>query len=785
MAVLSKEQIESIDNYGNEIKTLKDFVSAVRKRPGMYLGPISNKGLLNMMREIFQNCIDQILDPTSPANWFSFFYDERTLEVIVEDNGKGFPFNDIVRILTSQHTSKNFEKKLGDYSSGMNGVGSKIVNALSEKFVAESFRYDGTAVKVNFIKGYPTSTEPEKIPNKDNKQGSRITFIADTDILGSMNLEWKVVYHLIKNIMSLTPIGSVCDFKAIDINGKQFSEHIVNKDGIITNLIMNVKNPMVKPIILSLDDGIHKLEAAFCYDAGGEDGPDDMSVTSFCNFCPSYGTHVDGTVDGICRWFTIYMNNIYLANQKAKDKTKVLPIDIKSGLNIFISAAHLEPVFTGQAKEILSNEDMLGFCKDVAMKGLDEWSKANPLDLAKLAKFFKEIADLRMKQEAGKAKIATKYAKNPVTNLPRKYIRPLTNKNNELIIVEGDSALGKAQEDRDPNTQGLFPIRGKIINAFKASKQAFFSNEEVQGITRIIFGQDYRKGLTVEDAKVEKIIFMSDADVDGSHIAALLLRMFVMYYPFLIEAGMVYKAVPPLYSIKEGKKTRYFTENIDMVKYVQKFFVASNEFKTLDKKDLSPKDITSFFLKNADYIYYITRTSSTYAVDPYLLEMVLIHYLLNKKSIKFEKLQKEVRSVYRFMDVYKEHDTIVVRGSIDKSNLIIINDKFLRDCEDILRIMENNDNLYYILNKKKSSLYEIMKAYDASTPKNIQRYKGLGEMGDDQLGESTLRPDSDRMLIRYTLDGAKEAINFIREYESDTKKILSEVGIVTRDDLLD
>ena len=130
-----------------------------------------------------------------------------------------------------------------------------------------------------------------------------------------------------------------------------------------------------------------------------------------------------------------------------------------------------------------------------------------------------------MKQEAGKAKIATKYAKNPVTNLPRKYIRPLTNKHNELIIVEGDSALGKAQEDRDPNTQGLFPIRGKIINAFKASKQAFFSNEEVQGITRIIFGQDYRKGLTVEDAKVEKIIFMSDADVDGSHIAALLLRM--------------------------------------------------------------------------------------------------------------------------------------------------------------------------------------------------------------------------------------------------------------------
>lgn len=275
------------------------------------------------------------------------------------------------------------------------------------------------------------------------------------------------------------------------------------------------------------------------------------------------------------------------------------------------------------------------------------------------------------------------------------------------------------------------------------------------------------------------------ADVDGAHISALLLRMFVMYYPFLIEAGMVYKSVPPLYSVKDGRKTKYFTENIDIVRYVQKFFLSSNEFKNLDKSELSQKDITKFFLRNSDYIYYLERLANTYAVDPYLLEIVLIHYLTNKKSIKYDKLQKEVRSAYRFMDVYKEKGTIVVRGSIEKSNLIIINDKFLSDCYDILKIIESNDNMYYLLNKKKASLYTVMKVYDMSSPKDIQRYKGLGEMGDGQLGESTLRPDADRMLIRYTLESAKESINFIREYESDTKKILSEVGLVTRDDLLD
>lgn len=122
MAELSKEMISAIDNYGSQIKTLKDFMTAVQKRPTMYIGSIGNKGSLNSMREIFQNSIDQIIDPNSPANWFSFFYDERTGEVVVEDNGLGLPASEIIRILTSQHTSKNYEKKPGQYSSGYNGV---------------------------------------------------------------------------------------------------------------------------------------------------------------------------------------------------------------------------------------------------------------------------------------------------------------------------------------------------------------------------------------------------------------------------------------------------------------------------------------------------------------------------------------------------------------------------------------------------------------------------------------------------------------------------------------
>ena len=505
---------DAIDNYGDEIRTLEDFIEAVRTRPGMYIGPIGNAGFLNMIREIFQNSADQKLDKTSPCDTIWVNLDMTSLTVTIMDNGKGLPFNDIMRIITEPHTSKNFVKKPGQYSSGLNGIGAKVVNGLSEYFLVESFRYDGTAVKLEFKDGYPTTKAPVKIPNKDKFQGTRITFVPDIGTMKEINIDWKVPYHLIKQIVSLLPIGTLVKFQAIDYNGKVFTEDIINKDGIITDLIQKCKHPIIKPIVISNDDGYHKLDIAFCYDFGdGITGPDEVeNITAFSNMCPTTrGTHIDGSVEGICRWFSLYMNNIYLANQKAKDKLKVTFNDIRNGLNIMISAAHLDPEFTGQAKEILSNADMAPFCKETLMKGLDEWSRSNPADLSKLAKFFKEIAEIRQKGEKEKDKIVKKYVANPLTNLPKKYKRPLDKDGIELIIVEGDSALGSVEKARNPHKQGIFPIRGKFPNAFQKSKHEFWNNEEVQGIRSIIFGGgEYKRNFDVSECKVSRVIFLAD-----------------------------------------------------------------------------------------------------------------------------------------------------------------------------------------------------------------------------------------------------------------------------------
>lgn len=437
---LTAEQKAAIDNYGSEIKTLKDFVTAVRRKPGMYIGHVGVQGVINMHREIYSNSIDQILAKDSPCNWFSYYYNEQTTEVRIEDNGKSLPYDQIIRIFTANHTSKNFEKKLFDYSSGSHGSGSKITNALSLKYIVEAYHYDGTAVRMEFEKGYPKYKEPKKIPNKDHKQGLMTYFIPDAEIMGDdIIVPWKTMYRKIKQILALTPIGTVCDFTAVDKSGKVIKEQIINKDGMVSDLIMKMENPINKPIICSADDGIHRLDIAFCYDAGNDSqGPSDSEdITSFANFSPTIGgTHVDGCIDGITRWFIKYMNDIYLST--SKNKINVKAADVKTGLCVFISAAHLDPVLTGQSKELLDNKDMVPFCKEVVMNGLDEWSKANPQDLQKLCKFFKEMAELRSRQEAGKAKIVTKYQKNPLKNLPQKYIRPTGDKNIELILVEGD-----------------------------------------------------------------------------------------------------------------------------------------------------------------------------------------------------------------------------------------------------------------------------------------------------------------------------------------------------------
>ena len=764
---------ENIRNYSNEIVSLNSFVEAVRKVPGMYIGNKGNQGFLTMIKEIFQNALDEVMRDSSPCDKVIISYDERTHTTIVEDNGRGIPFKDMIRIFTSQHTSANYNKKTGEYTSGVHGVGSKVTNALSSIFVVES-NILGEAKRIEFIDGFPTTEEPIEIPNENNKQGTLVMFRPCYEIMGELTLKVQDVYNLVKGILPLTKIGTTFEFNGINSDGTAYNEVMVNQDGILTDLIMKTINPLVKPIIYSNDTGNMKAEIAFTYDSNDLQ---DADITSFANFCHvTDGKHLEGFEQGICNFFRNYMNRIYLANNK---KISIINNDIKVGLKAIVTVSHLNPIFTGQAKERLGNEDMLPFVRDLTLSSLNQWSKDNPQDLQRICKYLKEIAEIRVKSEEGKVKLSTKYESSALTGLPAKYVAPRGKENLELLIVEGDSAAGSGRNTRCNKRQGLFPIRGKLPNAFTTEKNKFLSNSEVAGIITLV-GGGYGRNFDISKVKWEKIIFMADGDFDGYQIRALLLKFFLLYMPDMIKEGRVFSAVPPLYGLKKGKTAKYFTDRLEYVMYCQKDFTKNNTLTTLRGNVLSQKEITDLLYTNIDYTYDLEILSNRYAVNPYLLELLVIN--LDKDITTLNSI---IVDNYRFMKIFNKNGTTIVEGLVDsKYQTLFINDRFIDDVSVIKQYIERNSSMYYIVNGEKKSLYSIMKAYEKSTPSGIQRYKGLGEMNPDQLAESTMHPDSPyRTLLRYTLESAKEEVEMIRYIESNRQELIKDVH-VTRLDLM-
>lgn len=771
---LDEKMIKNIENYGSQIKTLEDFVTVVRQNPGYHLGSIGNKGVKNMAREIWQNSFDEMDKDSSPCTWVKITFDERTCGFTCEDNGRGIPIGDILRIFMDPNTSSNYVKKPGEYSSGLHGVGAKVTNAMSHKFIIESYMFTGEARRVEFTEGYPWKAGEKKIPNPQKKQGTMIYFEPSVSALGEIAVSWKEVYKWLTNILPLNAVGDVVYFTAYDSTGKKYEEKIVNEDGIFTYLIRETDSPLIMPISLSRDTGHMKMEIAVTWDASESAT---SSITAFANKCPTlFGTHIDGFDAGISTFFTNYMNKIYLAGQKKKNKLTVIKNDIRSGMKAIVTVAHLVPIFDGQSKEKLSNADMEPFVRETTIELLEEWAKMNPKDLAAICKYFKDIAEVRSSTDKQRVKLTDKYTKSKFTNLPSKFVAPTGHKDTEFFITEGDSAAGLMRNHRINARQGYFPIRGKLPNAFKKSKKEFLANAEVAGIINII-GGGYGRDFDISKVKWDKIIFCTDADPDGNHIKALLLRFFIMYMPQLIEAGRVYAALPPLYGIKLGKdKYIYLRDRMDYIKYIQKDFSKNNKvYELKSKTPMRPAELSKLLYVNIDYVRELTRVADNHAINPLLLESVLT---LKYNKVSDAKFKSSIMKQFKYIDkVEKKKGTIVIEGLVDsKYQTVFVNDTLMQESKRVLDIIAQNKMLAYKVNGDVMSIYELMKLFDKSAPASIQRYKGLGEMDGARLFNSTLDPEN-RCLIRYTIENVKEEIESIKFYEDNKSRLIEDVKV--------
>ena len=297
-----------------------------------------------------------------------------------------------------------------------------------------------------------------------------------------------------------------------------------------------------------------------------------------------------------------------------------------------------------------------------------------------------------------------------------------------------------------------------------------------------------KKPIPVDRIKWDKIVLGTDADSDGDHIKALMLRFFVLYMPELIMAGKVYASMPPLYGmVVPGKPTgkykkakiQYFLNRLDYIEFLQKNFSKTYNIQHCDGKSMSAHELSLFLYKNYDYVYTLGIIAQNHSIPPQLLEEILILRNLSEKEM-IKKLKKK----YRFINIERNGNTLIVTGSVDGAiRTVFVNDILISECADIIKILDENTELALIVNGEVMSLYQIMSLFNKSEPTNIQRYKGLGEMNGPKLFDSTLDPDN-RTIVQYTMDSALETIEKMKYCKDNMRELLNDIT-VSRFDVMD
>ena len=551
----------------SDIQVLEGL-EAVRKRPGMYIGSTGERGLHHLVWEIVDNAVDEAL---------AGFCDD--IEVIVDkgdvievrDDGRGIPtginektgLSTVETIFTVLHAGGKFGGEGYKVSGGLHGVGASVVNALSKWLEVKIYR-DGNVYYQRFENGgHPV--EPLKIIETcdPERTGSTVRFEPDEEIFKeTTHYDYDTLY---KRLQEIAFLNKGLRINLYDLREDDKHDTFLYNVGIIEYVQMLNKNKNVlhdDVIYLSGEEDNIFFEVAFQYNDGYN-----SNIYSFTNNINTYegGTHEDGVKLALTR----VINN-YGKNQKLfKEKDESLSgDDVREGLTMIISCKHPDPQFEGQTKTKLGNSEVKKIASDVFSTGFERYLMENPT----VAKTIIEKA-----MSASRARIAAKKARELVRRKGDLEITAFYGKltdckskdpsESEIFLVEGDSAGGSAKNGRDYMTQAILPLRGKILNVEKARLDRALSNEEIKTIITA-FGTGIGDEFDLSKLRYDKIIIMTDADVDGSHIRVLLLTLFYRFFRPIVEAGHVYAACPPLYKITHGKTIKYVLDDDEKDEYL-------------------------------------------------------------------------------------------------------------------------------------------------------------------------------------------------------------------------
>lgn len=759
--------------------TVLEGLSAVRKRPAMYIGSTNASGLHHLVYEVTDNAIDEAMAGYCDHIKVTVHMDN---SVSIVDNGRGIPVDihpkekksAVEVVMTVLHAGGKFDNDAYKVSGGLHGVGVSVVNALSE-YLEVTVSRKGLRHYQRYKRGVPQA--PLAVVGETDKTGTLVRFKPDEEIFEELDFQYDILAKRFEELAYLNP-GIKIDF---------FDEKTQNRDsfrfeGGIVSFIKN-KNQ---------DSGIHKI-------VGGRGEMDGVSIDFALQYTAGYkenvytfannirtkegGTHLQGFKAALTRAINTYIQN---SDVPKKLKQKVSGDDVREGLTAIISVKLPSPQFEGQTKTKLGNSEVAGYVATMVYEALNEFFGENPKDVRLIIEKVIDAARARDAARRAKDLVRRKGALSD-NSLPGK-LADCQSKDpaeSEVFIVEGDSAGGSAKQGRNPKFQAILPLRGKILNVEKTRFDKMLQNKEIKAMITAMGAGIGEGDVDLTRLRYHKIIIMTDADVDGAHIRTLILTFFFRHYEELIKQGYLYIAQPPLYRVHKGSFERYIKDEEEMSQFLVQRVAEEMTLAVPGRSELTPEelqellniiltlremtmDVANMGIPEALFVHVIRHGQS---LEPETLrdqglDAALLEYMANggfhleliteqDDGLESPELASEVRQYLRCTDANNH----VIRLGIEffhskrYRRAVELQQKIQTICPAPVWTIRHKDTEVDV-----SSPFELLDQTLELAQKgfSVQRYKGLGEMNPEQLWGTTMNPDV-RTLLQVTIDDVIEA----------------------------